>query len=125
MGQGGQGGQGNRIHARKKVGIRVCSNHQDFKQDQPHICEERSWSMATSESPAFGRASYAAMIEVGYRRRSKYEDGKQGLALIRGAKLVYGEVRITCDWSCVLRAAHSHPLHLSARELWFFVFYKH
>ena len=80
-----------------------------------HICEERRWLMATSESPAFSSASYAARIEVGYRRRSNYEVGKHDRASTRGAKMVNGDVQITCVWSCVLRAAHAHSLHSSAQ----------
>ena len=71
--------------------------------------------MATSESHAFGRASKAAMTEVGYRRRPNFEDGKQDRAFMRGPKWVNGNARITCVWPCVLRAAHAHPLRLSAR----------
>ena len=42
-----------------------------------HIYEGRGWLMATSESPAFGRAFYAARIEVCYRRRSNHREAKQ------------------------------------------------
>ena len=55
--------------------------------------------MAMSESPAFGRASYAAWIEVGYRKRPNYENTNGNL----------------CVWPCVLRAAHAHLFHPSAR----------
>ena len=61
--------------------------------------QERSRLMATYESPVFGRASYAARIEVGYLQRLNYENANGPL----------------CVWSCVLRAAHANPLCPSVR----------